>query len=253
MIKRYLLYGAALLVLLAGCRKREIPVERIVVNPEVVKLFVGETQEIHVECYPSTATNLDQLTVGNSNPEVADFEDGKLLAKLPGKSQLLARCGDVSAKSYITVYSGFFTKGGQKYGVETASGYYYLYGQTTAQEMEIELTAYEANGDEQHFCAWIKCGNLGKTIDFMKDMDESQVSVWKNQNEDGYSIPYKKEDGTPAVVAADWGYTDAVLTRGLLTITDLTSGRYRVEADFELSNGYKFTAEWEGYPSMKNE
>lgn len=253
MIKRFLLFGVALLVLLAGCRKREIPVERIVVTPEVVKLFVGDMEMIQVECYPSTATNLDLLTVSNSNPEVAEFVRGKLLAHSPGYTQILARCGDVSAKSYITVYSGFFTKGGQKYGVETASGYYYLYGQTTAQEMEIELTAYEANGDEQHFSAWIKCGNLGKTIDFMKDMDESQVSVWKNQNDDGYSIPYKKEDGTPAVVAADWGYTDAVLTRGLLTITDLTSGRYRVEADFELSNGYKFTAEWEGYPSMKNE
>ena len=253
MIKRYLLFGAALLLLLAGCRKREIPVEKIVVTPEVVKMFVGESQEIQVECYPSTATNLDLLTVANSNPEVADFENGKLLAKSPGKSQILARCGDVSAKSFITVYSGCFTKGGKKYGVETATGYYYLYGQSTPQEMEIELIGYENDKEQQHFRAWIKCGNLGKTLDFMKDMDESQVSVWKNQNEDGYSIPYMKEDGTPAVVAADWGYTDAVLTKGLLTVTDLTGGRYRIEADFELSNGYKFTADWEGYPTMKTE
>ena len=190
MKKRYLLYGAALLLLLVGCRKREIPVERIVVTPEVVKMFVGESQEIQVECYPSTATNLDLLTVANSKPEVADFENGKLLAKSPGNAQILARCGNVSGKSSITVYSGYFTKGGKKYGVEKATGYYYLYGQSTPQEMEIELAAYESNGEEQHFSAWIKCGNLGKTLDFMKDMDESQVSVWKNQNEDGYSIPY---------------------------------------------------------------
>ena len=80
MIKRYLLYGGALLLLLAGCQKKEIPVDKIVVTPEVVKLFVGDTQEIQVECYPSSANNLDLLTVANSNPEVADFENGKLLA-----------------------------------------------------------------------------------------------------------------------------------------------------------------------------
>lgn len=247
---------AAALCLVAACRKPEpvvIPVSKMEFEPADISLFVGEKQEVVLQCYPQNATNLEDLTIQNSNNKVASFMDGLLTALSPGRTQLTARCGKVLATAVVTVYGGWFTKGGQKFGVDKASGYYYMFGQSNPQEMEIELTKYENDGSDQHFRAWIKCSNLGKTIDFLKDMDESQVSVWKNQNEDGYSLPYKKEDGTPAVVTADWSPTSATVTKGLLTITDLGGGNYKVEADFALSNGYTFTASWEGAPAMQKE
>ena len=256
-MKTSLIAGLSLgALLLAGCKDPqpiEIPVERIAFENQQYNLFVGDQKSISVLCYPENATNLDQLEVSNSNPNVATFENGLLTAKSSGRTSLRASCGSVSATASVQVYSGWFTKESKKYGVDKASGYYYMFGNTSPQEMEIELS-YFGQDEEQHFKAWIKCSNLGKTIDFLQDMDESQVSVWKNQNEDGYSVPYFSSDqGRPVVVTADWSYTEATLTKGLLTITDLSGGKYKLEADFALSNGYTFTANWEGQPYMQKE
>lgn len=247
---------AAACGILAACHKPEpvvIPVSRMEFDPEVIPMYVGDLQKVQLKCYPENATNLDEIIIQNSNNNVATFVDGMLTAVNPGRTWLSASCGGVSAKAQVVVYSGWFAKGGEQYGVDEAIGYYYMYGESSPQEMEIELIHYQSDGAKQHFSAWIKYSNLGKTIDFLKDMDESQVSVWKNENEDGYSLPYKKEDGTPAVVLADWGYTDATVKKGFLIITDLTGGKFKVEADFALSNGYEFKASWEGTPSMKKE
>ena len=242
--------------LLAACHKNtpaEIKVERIEFVPAQYKMFVGDEQGVTVQCYPNTATNLNQLSISLSNTEVAGFVNGKLKAKAAGTSALQARCGDAYAQARVTVYSGYFTKGGKKYGVDSATGYYITMGESTPQEIQLTLTYYDESGDTQNFWLDVKCSNFGKTIDFLKDMDGSMVSVQMNNNEDGYCVPYAREDGTPAVVLADWGYTDATLVKGLLTVESPATGRFKVSADFALSNGYTFTASWEGTAAMKTE
>lgn len=254
MLKRYLLYGGALLLLLTGCQKKETPVKKIVVTPEVVKLFVGETQEIQVECYPSTATNLDQLTIANSNPEVADFENGKLLAKSPGNAQLLARCGIVSAKSVITVYAGWFSKRDKRFGVDIASGYNLLMGEATPQAIEIELTHQVDAENQEHFWLWMLCSDFGKTIDFSGVVGETMVAVYLNNNEDGYTLYGGSEPGC-SLRSADWvtDVSDISLVKGTLKVEHPETNRYMIQAGFQLSNGFTFGADWDGYPAMTTE
>lgn len=250
----FIVLGSALL-LFAGCRPQTILVEKLEFEKPLVKLFVGEQQEISLNAYPSNATNLDELTVFNSDPSVAEFQDGLLTAKKGGTTKLIATCGSAQATAQVSVYYGWFTKGGKKYGVDEARGHKYLYGTSTAQEIDITLTFNEENGqDQQHFWCWIPCDRLGETIDFIQDMSGCLISVWKNENEDGYSIPYYDWDaGCPKVVLADWGDTDATLTKGLLKVVSLGFDRYSVSADFALSNGYTFTADWEGPATMQQQ
>ena len=76
----------------------------------------------------------------------------------------------------------------------------------------------------------------------------------KNNNEDGYTIAYYSEElGRPVIKTADWSETEAVLTKGLLKVESQGFDRFKISADFALSNGYTFTAEWEGLVSMKKE
>jgi hypothetical protein len=254
MKKLFVIGLGAVALLLSGCNKASILVQKIEFNPEFAKLFIGEEQTFTVDCTPSTATNLEDLVITNSNPNVATFENGKLVAKEGGYTKLVAICGEAKATADITVYSGWFTKGDRKYGVDIASGFYYTMGESTPQEMEITLTNNLSNGDTQNFWLWIKCENLGKTIDFMQDMKETMVSVQMNNNEDGYCIPYYSEElGRPVVKLADWGDTDVTLTKGLLTVTKTGSATFSIVADFALSNGYTIKAEWEGAPLMQQE
>jgi hypothetical protein len=255
MKKLFVIYLGAAALLLSGCKAQPILVESMEFEKSIVKLFPGEQQEMRLNCYPSNATNLDELSVTNTNPSVATFENGKLKAIQAGDTFLQALCGSVSTKAKVTVYSGWFTKGGIKYGVDSASGWYFTMGESTPQEMQMTLTHMVPNSeDTQNFWFWMKCENLGTTIDFMQDMKESQVSVQLNNNEDGYCVPYYSEDlGRPVVKLADWGDTDVTLTKGLLTVTRTGTNTFSVSADFALSNGYTFTAQWEGTASMKTE
>ena len=248
------LFLITLILLAAACHKapREIPVTKIEFEPATLKMFPGDQQAIQVKCYPENATNLSELKIINQYPAVAEFQDGKLTAKTAGATKLFALCGDAKASLEVSVYSGWFTKGGVKYGVDEAVGYYYSYGQSQPQEMEIRLTCKVSANESQNFKVWIKCSNLGKEMDITKGLDEGQISVYKNQNEDGYCLPYDS-DGKPVVMLADWGDTDATLTKGLLTVTSLGGDNYSISADFALSNGYTFTVNWEGLASMKRE
>ena len=245
------------LFVVAACGKTpaaDILVKKMEIDPSSIHFFPGDVQEVNVLCYPENATNLDQLVVLVSNTSVADFQEGKLMAKAGGYTSLTAICGEAKASADITVYSGWFTKGDKKFGVDTATGYYYTMGESSPQEMEITLTNHLPNGDTQNFWLWMKCENLGTTINFLQDMKESQVSVQLNNNEDGYCVPYYSEDlGRPVVKLADWGDTDLTLTKGLLTVTKTGTATFSIVADFALSNGYTFTAQWEGTASMKTE
>lgn len=255
-MKKLFLFCLGAVLLLAGCRKdSSVPVKEMTFDPAGAKMFVGEEQAVSIKCYPSDATNLDELTVNILDPSVASFENGKLVGLKGGLTRLDARCGFVLASMPIQVYYGWFTKGGKRYAVESASGYYYMYGGSSPQEVDLTFTCNDSNGkDQQHFRACVAYENLGKTIDFMMDMKGSMVSVWMNNNEDGYSVPYYSYDlGRPVVVTADWSPTDATLTKGVLTVSQSDKDTFKVVADFALSNGYTFTAEWEGPAAMKNE
>lgn len=253
-MKRIIVFA---LCLLCACNKKpqENLVNKIEFDPSALKMFVGDQQAIEVKCYPETATNLDQLVISNTRPEVATFQNGLLTALSGGNTQLWARCGSISGILSVKVYDGWFTKGGVKYGVDTVEGYYTGMDtpEGTPKDMELTLTCYETGGDTQNFWFSISYSRLGETIDFLTDMGECMASVQKNNNEDGYTVAYPAEDGTPVIKLADWGDTDARLTKGTLKVEDLGDSTYSVEADFALSNGYTFTASWEGTASMKKE
>lgn len=241
---------------LAACHKiapQETLVNWIEFDSKVYKLFPGDEKEVNLLCYPSNATNLEELTVSISNSEVADFQDGKLKAKMSGTSLITASCGKVSASARVTVYSGWFTKGGTKYGVDSATGYYFTMGESSPQSMEITLTFFKENNDQEHFWAMLNYTNLGKTIDFTQDVEETLVAVYLNNNEDGYTI-YGNDEGKPVIKTADWSDPGEVsLMRGLLTVTGKGNDQFAVSADFTLSNGYTFGAQWEGTANMKTE
>lgn len=249
------------LFVVAACSKTpaaDILVKKMEIDPSSIRFFPGDVQEVNVLCYPENATNLDQLVVLVSNTNVADFQEGMLMAKAGGYTSLTAICGEAKASADITVYSGWFTKGGKKYGVNTASGYYIMMGESTPQKIDFTLTHLTGEMDgnwevTQSFWFTIPYNRLGEEIYFLEDMLDCQVSVQKNNNEDGYSIYYSEDLGCPVVKEADWGDTDVTLTKGLLMVTETGSDTFSISADFALSNGYTFTAEWQGFATMKTE
>lgn len=243
------------LLLFCACQKKpvQILVERIEITPSPVTFFVGDQVDVSIECYPQNATNLKELTTHITMPSVASFQNGKLAALAPGTCYLVAECGKLSHQAKILVYPGYFTKAGTKYGVDAATGYLFYMGESTPQELQLTLTYNEPNGETQNFWIHLSYSDLGKTINFMENMGGNMVAIYKNNNEDGYTVAYPAEDGTPVIKLADWGDTDARLTMGTLKVEDLGASTYSVEADFALSNGYTFTASWEGTASMKKE
>lgn len=252
-MKKLLVICFSSVLLAVGCQKgKPVMVERMAFDPAVIELFPGEDQEVNLQCYPSNATNLDDIVIRVVNPSVAQFENGKLVAKSSGSTMLKATCGTVSTTAPVMVYAGWFSKGGTRYGVGKASGHIFMESEPTPQSLDLTLTCQQGQ-DTQSFWLLIKYDLLGKTIDFMQDMQESMVSVQKNNNEDGYCVAYFSEElGRPVIVTAEWGDTDAVLTKGLLTVNQTDTG-YKVLADFALSNGYTFAADWEGPVTMVTE
>ena len=243
-----------ILVFTLSCH-RDIPVEDIILSPSSATLFVGETQEFTVRCLPEEATNLDELNIYSSNPSVITYENGIVTAQAQGNAALTAACGNVVVQSRIKVYKDKLFKGNNVYGIDYATGYRYMMGQATPQEMDIELIHKAANGTTQQFRAWITMDQLGKELDFTQPLEGGPfVGTYANNNEDGYLV-YGSSVGTPMIVKADWSGADGVtLTRGILRIDEGNGvNRFRIHADFELSSGYKFGTDWEGYASMKNE
>ena len=133
-----------------------------------------------------------------------------------------------------------------------------MMGESTPQKIDLTLTHLTGEMDgnwevTQSFWFTIPYNRLGEEINFLEGMLDCQVSVQKNNNEDGYSIYYSEDLGCPVVKEADWGDTDVTLTNGLLMVTETGSDTFSISADFALSNGYTFTAEWQGFATMKTE
>ena len=236
------------LLTLAACHK-DIPVTDIEINPAAATLFVGESVDLTVRCTPEDATNLDELMVYSSNESIAKYENGRVTAVDGGSTAITASCGNVMAQSRIKVYRYKLLKGGQAYGIDFAKGYQSLIEEPDDYSFEFFLVHNEPDGSTQNFQIWLRSADLGKDIDYTAGPTEIGVSVYANNNEDGYCF-YWGEDG-PVIRTADWSDVPGVtLTRGLLRVDHLQGHKYSFFADFALSNGYAFSTEWEGTVSM---
>lgn len=240
----------AALSVVAGCHQ-DVPITEIVVDPTSATLFVGESFDLHVQYLPADATNSDEIQIYSSNEKVATYENGKVTAKDAGTAAISATCVNVATQCKIKVYKYALHKGSKTYGIDYAHGYQLMMGEATPQALELYLVHNAADGTTQNLQFWIRTEQLGKDIDFTKDAGDALISVYANNNEDGYCI-YMSEDG-PVIVTADWTSTGFTLKRGILHVEHTQFSNYLVRADFELSNGYRFSTDWEGNVSLKVE
>ena len=234
-----------------SCQK-DIPVESITISPGTATLFVGESREITVSCFPEEATNLDELQVYSTNEKIVQYQNGQITGVGGGDAAISATCGNVLSQCRVKVYKDKFLKNGMTFGIDYATGYEYLKSEPTVQEIEIILVHNEPNGDLQKFDVWVQFDQLGKELDFTKAIEGwAYVGVYVNNNEDGYLV-FSSPEGEPGIHLADWGDPGNVtLTRGILKVEHLHFTDYRIHADFELSNGYRFSTDWEGTASLK--
>jgi len=236
------------LVVLTGCPK-DIPVTDIEIDPSSATLFVGESIDLTVRCTPEDATNLDELMVYSSNESIAKYENGRVTGVDGGTTAITASCGNVMDQSRIKVYRYKLIKGGKAYGINFAKGYQSLYEEPNDYSYQFFLIHNASDGSTQNFQTWFRSADLGRDIDYTKEPSEIGISVFMNNNEDGYCL-YWGDEGI-AIRTADWSDVPGVtLTRGNLRIDHIQGHKYKVFADFALSNGYEFSVDWEGTVSM---
>lgn len=241
-----------LTILAATACQKDIPVNWIEIEPAKATMFVGESRPLTITCLPEDATNLDELEVYSTNEYILTWENGMVTARDEGRAAISATCGDVVAQSVIRVYKDKFIKGNSTYGIDYATGYQYLMGTGTVQELDIVLVHKAEDGSTQNFKVWVTSEQLGHDLDYTKPVEGSFVGVYANNNEDGYFV-YSSAEGTPFIVEADWTFTDLTVRRGILRVDHISGLRYKIHADFELSNGYAFSTDWEGLANMSTE
>ncbi|MBQ3743752.1 MAG: Ig-like domain-containing protein [Bacteroidales bacterium] len=251
-MKRFTLPIFLLFSLLPLSCQKDIPVESITISPGTATLFVGESREITVSCFPEEATNLDELQVYSTNEKIVQYQNGQITGVGGGDAAISATCGNILSQCRVKVYKDKFLKNGMTFGIDYVTGYEYLESEPTVQEIEIILVHNEPNGDLQKFDVWVQFDQLGKELDFTKAIEGwAYVGVYVNNNEDGYLV-FSSPEGEPSIHLADWGDPGNVtLTRGILKVEHLHFTDYRIHADFELSNGYRFSTDWEGTASLK--
>lgn len=232
----------------AGCQK-DIPVTDIQIEPASATLFVGESVNISIQCVPEEATNLDELTVYSTNESIVSYSGGVAMARDGGSAAITASCGSVLTQCRIKVYKDSFSKGDKKYGIDYGAGYLNMESEASPQSIEIDLI-HDAE-PRQTFQMYLRYHQLGQELDFTKPLADAFVSVFANNNEDGYTVFAREEDG-PMIVTADFSDAPGVtLVKGILRVDPISGNRYKVHADFELSNGYRFFVDWEGIANLK--
>ena len=254
-MKRFFKAFAAIVLFalsLTACEK-EIPIDDIWIKPASATMFVGETLNIDIQYTPLEATNIDEMEVYSTNESIITYSNGVVTAKDAGNAAISAACGNVVGQCKVKVYRDKFQKGNETFGIDYASGHLYRMGLASFQELDITLTHQGANGMTQNFKIWVTKEQLGKDLDFTQPLFGLPfVGVYMNNNEDGYLV-YGSSEGTPMIVTADWSFTDVTLKRGILRVDNIQDYRFKVHADFELSNGYAFNTDWEGWVNMKEE
>lgn len=237
------------LILAAAACQKDIPVADIRIEPASATLFVGESVNLSIQCFPEEATNLDELTVYSTNESAVSYSNGVATALDGGTAAITASCGSVLAQCRIKVYKDSFSKGGKTYGIDYGTGYLNMESEASPQSIEIDLI-HDAE-PRQTFQMYLRYHQLGQELDFTQPLPDAFVSVFANNNEDGYSV-FASEEDVPRIVTADFSDTPGVtLVKGILRVGQSTGSRYKVHADFELSNGYRFFVDWEGIANLK--
>ena len=244
----YLLLAPALL-LTAACHK-DILINDIFVEPSSKTLFVGESFDLHIQYLPEDATNTDDIQVYSTNESIVTYANGKVTAKDGGTAAITASCGNVFDQCRVKVYKYSLYKDGKNYGIDFVKAYGSKMGEATLQAVDVYMTHNASDGSSQNFQFWMRTSQFGQDIDFTKDSGDALVSVFMNNNEDGYTV-FMGEDGNPSIRLADWSDTDATLTRGILHVEQVHSTQFKIHADFELSNGYRFGTDWEGTVNLE--
>ena len=253
-LKRHPLFCLVLLAslfLTTACH-RDIPVTDIFVDPAAKTLFIGESFDLQVQYLPEDATNADEIQVYSTNESIVSYANGKVTAKDGGSAAITASCGNLVSQCRVKVYKYAHFKDNQSYGIDYGTGYLLMMGEESVQALQVTFVHLAADGSTQNFEFYIKAAQLGTDIDFTKNAGEAMVSTYANNNEDGYTI-YINDEGRPVIVTADWSHTDLTLTSGILHVDHISSNRYIVRADFELSSGYRFGMEWDGPVNLTTE
>ena len=235
-----------LVLALAGCREPEILVKTILFEPDEVELFVGDFKRVKVNTFPHFADNESDLDYFMTDKTVAAYDGSTVVGLDEGRSEIIATCGLVEASCPVRVFAWKIMVDGVEYGVSKSDAHMNYRGVTSAGELEIELSHDTGNVLHQ-FTVWIRTDLLGQRVDFNDPVDGVSVSATCDISKEGYAVS-AMNTGNPLVFNADWSDADDVqLVSGYVRVDRKESGNvFTVKADFKLSNGFLFGAEWEG-------
>ncbi|MBO4691521.1 MAG: Ig-like domain-containing protein [Bacteroidales bacterium] len=246
------LMTALMFAVLCGCgkSKKVIPVNQIDIQPNPIDLCVGQSVSVTVKTAPEDATNVGEMTVNISKPEIATLADGKVTGVSVGNANLTAICGTVRKDVKVNVYHTM-KKNGVAYPVTKASGYKMYMGTSTVDYYDIDFT----DGTE-HIRIMLSAEMLGKTIDVSKPVTDlpdggtCNITVCRNQNENFYSL-WMGKYGDPYIVDNLWNFITATPT-GTFSLSTGPKG-FKAVVNVSLSNGQKWELEYEGIVVLKDE
>ena len=240
------IFALLLLLCLAGCGKQEVLVRTITFEPDEAELFVGDFKRISVSTFPHFADNESDLDFFMTDKTVAAFDGTTVVGLDEGRTEIIATCGTAEASCPIRVFTWRITLDGVDYGVSKSAGRINYRGNSTPSELEIELS--HDTGDVLHqFTVWIRTDLIGQEINFNKPFEGVSVSATFDVSEDGYAVS-AMNTGNPLVFNADWTEAEGVsVIWGYLRVDRKGTGsNFTLKAEFKLSNGFFFGAEWEG-------
>jgi len=234
-----------LLLLLDGCaEKQEVLVKTITFEPASVELFVGDFKRVTTNTFPHFADNESELDFFMTDKTVAVYDGTTVVGLDEGRSEIVATCGTAEASCPVRVFAWRISLEGVDYGVSKSAGR--INHRTIADELEIELSHDTGEGLQQ-FSIWIRTDLVGQDIDFNKPVEGVTVAATYNVDENGFAVS-AMNTGIPLVFNADWTEAEGVsVAKGNLRVNRKGTGNtFTVKANFKLSNGFAFSAEWEG-------
>lgn len=249
-----LLAGMLTLVLAPSCREPEVLVERITIEPDQVELFVDDFKRVSVNTFPHFAENEDELEYSVEKPAIASFDGHTIVGRKEGRTEVYATCGSASASCQVRVFVWKLSLEDTDYGITSATGILRRKGKTSPQELEIHLAHEAFDGHSQHFVVWLPIEQIGKNIHFSDPINGVFAAGYYDDLKDGFITCTMLEEA-PLVVNADWTDAEGIsLLDGSLLVEQLDAGnRYRVKGKIRLSNGFNYSANWEGTVSLKVE
>jgi len=251
-------YAALVFALLSlvSCQKknRDIPVKKIIVEPNMVVGVPGDTFPIRWSFSPENATNTDALSIRVNPPTLGTFQDGVLTLKGVGSGGVVFMCGSSFASCGINSCYGSFSISGTQYYAESMTGML-VYSEPGVASYVL-LTA---NSSDQHHAQIImNSTEFGKTYDLTKpipevaEYDSFIISSFLNNNEEFRSVVWY-HDKTAVALNNLWEEQDATVTSGTLRVDqDPTHELYfKIALELTMSDGYSLKLDWDGLSSAK--